>query len=392
MVPAALRKLGLLAGLTAAGSLSLNAYVPLLPEVQHYFHVSLPQVQSTVSYALIAYAVCMLLAGQLIDRLGHRAAVLMGMGAYALGALMCLLGSSIEWLVLGRVVLSAGAAIGYIGGRAICAEIYPAEQLRRALAHLMMISVMIPLFAPFIGSLLSELHGWRTMFEFLFAYGVLWSLLIWKNLPEVTAHPKYKEHVIGAASVTRREALLRASYLVPVSMYVLLYLPYIVFASLAPHLLEHYYQRSANTYAQLFPLLIVAYFVGNYLVSRWGNHLGVAWLLRCSLITVIAGFVLAFGLLWLGWRQPLAIFLPYTTLSFGHGLALPTLSIQAVDASRPHTATGWSLLGFTQQALGGVCVQLMGLTDASSPYPVLLFGAGATVLFAALYLWGWHAE
>ncbi|MGC3981528.1 MAG: MFS transporter [Steroidobacteraceae bacterium] len=392
MQPTHFKKLLPLALLTAGGPLALNAYVPLLPEVQRYFGVELSEVQATVSFALVAYALGMLATGPLTDRIGHRSSVLLGLCGYMLGNLLCLLSNELHWLIIGRVLLSAGAAITFISSRAICAEIFPAEELRRAIAQLMMISVMVPVLAPMLGSTLAAWRGWRSIFAFLTAYGVVMLWLAWRTI-KVEPHKQVAEVAQPSsdqvAQVTRGAVLLRPAYLVPISMFVLFWLPYIVFISLAPHLLEHYYQAPPSTYAKLFPLLAVTYLLGNFVVTRFGNVKGGDWLVRTAMLPVIAGFVLAYTLLWLNWRNPLAIFLPYATLGFGHGLALPTLSTHAIDASRPHTALGWGLLGFSQQVLGGVCVQLMGMSDVSSPYPVLLFGTGATLLFALLYWRGW---
>lgn len=392
MPPTHFRRLAPLALLTAAGPLALNAYLPLLPGVQRYFGVALSQVQATVSFALVAYALGMLLTGPLTDRIGHRRAVLLGLCGYVLGNLLCLLSNELHWLIVGRVLLSAGAAITFISSRAICAEIFPAEELRRAIAQLMMISVMVPVLAPMLGSALAAWQGWRSIFAFLTAYGVAMLWLAWRKV-RLVPHKHAAETVqLSNEHVTRSSVLLRAAYLVPISMFVLFWLPYIVFVSLAPHLLEHYYGAPPSTYAKLFPLLVITYFMGNFVVTRVGNIKGGAWLVRTAMLVVVGGFVLAYLLVWLNWRNPLAVFLPYATLGFGHGLALPTLSTNAIDASRPHTALGWGLLGFSQQTLGGLCVQLMGMSDVGSPYPVLWFGTAATVLFALLYVKGWRSQ
>jgi MFS transporter, DHA1 family, multidrug resistance protein len=389
MLPDHLRKLVPLAMLTGTGPLALNAWLPLLPDVQRTFGVTLSEVQATVSFALVAYALGMLVTGPLVDRIGHRRAVLFGLFGYLLGNLLCLFTQQMGWLIAGRVLITAGAAITFITSRSICAEIFPPEGLRRAVAQLMMIGLVVPVFAPMIGSALGLVWGWRSVFVFLFAYGLCALLMAWHKIRLPKTHAAHQQQV---EPMTRRAALLRQTYLIPISMFVLYYLPYIVFISLAPHLLENYYGRPASMYAQLFPILIVAYFIGNFVVTRVGHQKGGAWLIRHSLMIVVIGFVFAYVLQALHWQHPLALFLPYATLGIAHGLAMPTLSTYAIEASRPHTALGWGLLGFSQQVLGGICVQLMSMSDVNSPYPVLLFGTGATVLFALLYWRGWKRK
>jgi MFS family permease len=75
-----------------------------------------------------------------------------------------LLADDLDWLIAGRALLSAGAAITFITSRSICAEIFPAEQLRHAVAQLMMIALVVPVLAPMLGSV--EAGGWRSLFVF----------------------------------------------------------------------------------------------------------------------------------------------------------------------------------------------------------------------------------
>ncbi|HZC76053.1 MAG TPA: MFS transporter, partial [Gaiellaceae bacterium] len=66
-----------LGSLTAFGPLSIDMYLPGLPEMARSFHASASEAQLTLTACLIGLAVGQLLAGPLSDRLGRRPPVLL---------------------------------------------------------------------------------------------------------------------------------------------------------------------------------------------------------------------------------------------------------------------------------------------------------------------------
>jgi DHA1 family bicyclomycin/chloramphenicol resistance-like MFS transporter len=97
-------------------------------------------------------------------------------------------------------------------------------------------------------------------------------------------------------------------------------------------------------------------------------------------VAALAGFALARGGVW----HPAALFLPWTVIGFGQGLALPNLTASAVALAPRHAGTASGLLGFGQQFLGAVAVQAMAVTSTATPVPVTSFvAAAATVALAA---------
>jgi MFS transporter, DHA1 family, multidrug resistance protein len=81
-----------------------------------------------------------------------------------------------------------------------------------------------------------------------------------------------------------------------------------------------------------------------------------------------------------GLRHPLWIFVPMFFVYVGQGLFMPNMSAIAVSQAPAHAGVASSALGFLQQIIAALCVQLMGVTSTASALPVLLFGAGASLL------------
>jgi hypothetical protein len=73
-------------------------------------------------------------------------------------------------------------------------------------------------------------------------------------------------------------------------------------------------------------------------------------------------------------------------LYVGQGLFMPNMSAIAVSLAPQHAGVASSTLGFLQQILAAVCVQLMGVTPTDTALPMLAFCAAASLLQLAV-LW-----
>jgi DHA1 family bicyclomycin/chloramphenicol resistance-like MFS transporter len=74
--PDTLALTALLALLTAVGPMSVDFYLPSLPEIGRVFDASLPQVQLTLSGYLVCFAVGQIVYGPISDHIGRKPVLL----------------------------------------------------------------------------------------------------------------------------------------------------------------------------------------------------------------------------------------------------------------------------------------------------------------------------
>ncbi len=86
--------------------------VPLVPAVQRMEQASLETATWLLTGFLLAVVATAPILGRLGDMYGKRRLLLLALGAFAVGSLVCALADSIEALIAGRVVQGAGAAAG----------------------------------------------------------------------------------------------------------------------------------------------------------------------------------------------------------------------------------------------------------------------------------------
>src|SRR5437764_1343463 len=85
----------ILGALSAFGPLSIDMYLPALPSLSRDFGTGASQVQFTLSACLLGLAIGQTIAGPLSDALGRRRPLLLGVAAYALTSLLCVVAPSV---------------------------------------------------------------------------------------------------------------------------------------------------------------------------------------------------------------------------------------------------------------------------------------------------------
>jgi MFS transporter, DHA1 family, multidrug resistance protein len=365
----------LLAACTSLGPLSLNLYLPSITAVQQHFTASLAQVQTTVSLALFAFGVGLVLLGPLTDRVGRRPCLLLGLLLFVCGSVLAAFAVVLEVLAAARVLQSVGCALAFISARSIVADVSPREELSRSVAQMTMIMLVVQMVSPLLGNLIMVAGGWRAI-QFAsaaLAMGLLLSAAIWQpETVSVAARAAARNSWRNLVAPTLM-VLVRPGFIVLLVQVGLLYSAYPAFVSIAPHLMVEAFGRPQTEFAYYFALLPVGYFAGNAFVLKFGSRYGEHRLVALGALLATLACVVSMALLLSGLHHPLSLFIPAgALLNFGLGLALPTVSARAVSQSAPHVGSGWGLVGCAQQVLAAMAVQVLSLFTVSSPYPVLL--------------------
>lgn len=364
----------LLAASTAAGPLALNIHLAALPLIQRDLDTDVAGVQSTVSLALLGFGAGLLGLGSLSDRFGRRRCLLAGLATFAIGSLIATLAPTLFWLNLGRFVLSAGAALAFISGRSVVADRSPRESLPRSIAQVTVINVIAQSVAPLLGNLLIALGGWRLTQGVGILLGVAIGLAVYLRQPE-TMPRAARARMRGARwnPGAPLKALLSQSPFRTVMLQVgLLYCAYPAFVASAPHLMVEAFMRPATQFAWYFAFLPAGYLLGNLYVLRFAATRERSALIRQGIAIALFSCLASAVLLAVGVWHPLALFVPAgLLLNVGLGLALPAVSARAVLGAGENVGSAWALVGFSQQALGAMAVQVLGHVPGHSPFPVL---------------------
>src|SRR5579883_650757 len=174
----------ILGSLSAFGPLSIDMYLPSLPSLSRDLNASASAAQLTLSACLLGLALGQVIAGPLSDTLGRRRPLLVGLVAYVLASLLCVVVPSISLLIGLRLVQGMAGAAGIVIARAIVRDKYSGIAAARFFSILMLVSGIAPIAAPVIGGLVLKITSWRGVFIILAILVTLMLLAVIAGLGE----------------------------------------------------------------------------------------------------------------------------------------------------------------------------------------------------------------
>ena len=199
--PGTLSLTTLLAMLTALGPLSMDMYLPSLPDIARVLEAPTARVQLTISSYLIGFAVGQLMYGPLSDRHGRRPVLFAALGLYVTGTLICAATQSIDTLIAARFLQAVGGAGSIVLARAMVRDLYSGVRAARELSLMGSISAFAPIVAPMIGGVLQTAFGWRASFIVMGAAAAIAIFVAHRLLPETL--PQRGGEPISLSSMVR---------------------------------------------------------------------------------------------------------------------------------------------------------------------------------------------
>lgn len=349
--------LAILVALVSLGQLTFNIYLPSIPNIAETFQVPNVQIQYTITFYLIAFAIGQLFTGMLSDRFGRKPVLLVGLSIYAASSLFCFFSSSLMMLIIGRIFQALGGCTGFVIARAIVRDLAGQNSAASMLGYVTMAMVVAPTIAPTIGGYLTGAFGWQTIFIFLLAFCLLTLLAVKLKLPETNTARTKSLHI--KEQMGNYGQLLRS---VPFLGYALTASfasgTFFAFASGSPHILINTLGLSPAEYGAYFAFGPAGFMVGNFISGRLSVKYGTDRLIDIGNFIAIAGAILALSMVFAGYFSPLSVCAPFFMVTLSNGLVV-TNSIAGVISVNPKLAgTAAGLAGFMQMTVAAIIVSL----------------------------------
>lgn len=359
--------------LIAFAPLSIDMYLPGLPDMARDFGVSPAAAQSSLAAYLIGMALGQSLYGPLADRFGRKPPLYFGLALYTVASLGCVIASDMTSLVIWRLVQALGGCATVVIPMAMVVDRFDQAGTARALSRLMLVMGVAPIAAPVLGSFVVAQWGWRAIFVLLavagFAALMAACLLLQESLPAA----RRTRASVGESLRDYGRLMMQRDFMgfaltggfVGAGLFSYIAGSSFIFIDL--------YQLSAQQYGAVFGAnalgLIAASQVNHALLSRWTAQ----QVLRIALPTLAALGVLTWALpQWAATRGLLpgsgaAALLVLLVPLFGYlvmfGCISPNTSAAAMAARRGGGGSASALLGTLQFALGALSGVVVGLLD-----------------------------
>lgn len=153
-----------------------------LPAIQKEFNADAVQLSWIATALLLAVAVTLVPAGRFADIHGRKKIFTWGLFLYTLASLVAAFSNSVEMLIFCRVFQGIGSAMFLTTGMAIITSIFPPQKRGKAIG-IYVSAVYIGLsMGPFVGGILTQNIGWRSLFIVVVPLGALSILITLKYL------------------------------------------------------------------------------------------------------------------------------------------------------------------------------------------------------------------
>lgn len=162
---------------------AIDAYIPAIPSMAQTFGVDVVTMNQTISFFLIGYGIGQFMGGPLSDQLGRKVIGVSGVVLFLGMTLAILLTKEIGPLRWYRFFQAIGGGCSSVIGLASIRDAYAPHEAGRRFAVVMMIMLVMPIIAPFLGSLLLD-FGWQSIFLALFTFVALTGLVYGFGIPE----------------------------------------------------------------------------------------------------------------------------------------------------------------------------------------------------------------
>lgn len=172
--------LGALALAVLAGASSMRILDPLLPAISHDLGQSVGTTSLAVTFYAMSYGACQLFYGPLGDRLGPYRIICWATISSAGAALLCMLASSLTWLVVCRLL--AGGIAAAVGPLALTfvGHMTSAEQRPVIFARMSSASLLGTVVGQMSSGFISEFLDWRMSFVLIAVlFGGAGAVLCW---------------------------------------------------------------------------------------------------------------------------------------------------------------------------------------------------------------------
>ncbi|HAT33755.1 MAG TPA: Bcr/CflA family drug resistance efflux transporter [Janthinobacterium sp.] len=365
----------ILAGLTMVGPLAIDTYLPSFPAIGLAFDASPMLIQQTLSVFLFTFAFMMLFYGTLSDSFGRRPVILVSLALYVLASVGAAAAPSLGWLLACRVLQGLAAGAGSVIGRAIVQDRFSGAEAQKILSHVMMVFGLAPAIAPVLGGWLQVTLGWRAIFCFLAAFGLLMMVVVQRALPE--SLPRAQRHPFHLFAIARNywRVLCHRQFLLLSVAVGASFGGFALYIGSAAYFVINILHLPETAFAWLFIPLISGMVVGSALSAKFAHRYtqrqliwsGYALMALAAAANVVYNACFAAAVPW--------AVLPLFLYSFALSIAMPPLSLMGLNHFPNNSGLASSMQSFIQMLLfalvSGVVAPLLFDSALKLAYGVL---------------------
>ena len=359
--------------LQAMAPVSIDLYLPAMPQLEEVFHASASAVESTMVLYLAGFALGQLLYGPITDRFGRKPPLYYSLGLFTVSSLACAFVPSIGWMSVLRLFQALGACGGSVISRAMVRDMFPPSEMRRVFSMLVLVLGVSPILSPMLGSYLLLWFGWTSAFYAQTIIGTLCFIGMHFRLRESLAHESrrplhlssilssygrlIKDHTfMGATAVCGFSSAGAFAYIASASF---------VFIKQYGVAIEHF--------GWLFGSVALGMVVASQINGRMPHRIPLWRVLRVANLVQLAAAVLLLFAVMTGFGGLPVVFFSIFVYIAGQGFVFPNGSTIAMMRHADMAGTASALLGTNQFLIAAFGTAFLGsLANPAVPMALVI--------------------
>lgn len=377
----------ILGSLTAIGALSIDMFLPGLPDIRHDFQTTTSNAQLTLSMFMIGLAFGNLFAGPISDSTGRRKPLIIAMIIFTLASLGIVFVHNIWLMVALRFLQGVKGGAAAVISRAIASDMYSGNELTKFMALLMLVNGIAPVVAPTIGGIILNYSVWRMVFVILTIFGfvmVIGSLL---KVPESLTVTN-RESSSGLKTMFKNFKILLKTprFVLPMLIQGMTFVLLFTYISASPFIIQKIYGMTAIQFSWMFAGIGITLIISSQLTGYLVDFIDSQKLMRGMTMIQIIGVILVTIVLlnhWNFWILAIGFIILIAPVT---GVATLGFTI-AMDESSSGRGSSSSLLGLVQFLFGGVASPLVGVKGEDNPIPYIIIIIATAVILIILQIY-----
>lgn len=360
--------------LTALSVLSLNMFLPSLPNMAVSFATDYETISLTVAGYLAITTVMLLVAGPVSDRFGRRPVLLGALAIFVVASIGCVLAVEIGSFLLFRT--GQGVVIsGWVLSLAVVRDTRPEREAASLIGYIIMAMAIAPMIGPLIGGVLDENFSWRASFVLMAALGVVLLVICLFDFGETNMEPSatFRAQFLSYRELVRSKRFWGYSVSMASSNSM-----FYAFLTGAPLVAAGFLALGTAEIGFFMGTISAGFMLGSFLAGRYSSRFALTTMIIAGRVIACIGLALGAALVLMGWINVWSIFGATIFAGFGNGLTIPGSSAGAMSVRPKLAGSAAGLAGALAIGSGAIAT---GITAAA-----LTPENGAFMLLAIMFL------
>lgn len=375
----------ILGTISATGPLSIDLYLPALPEMTRDLQTHASLIQLSLSACLLGLAIGQLISGPLSDKYGRKGPLIVGFLSFGMVSLLIASSHSVYLLIGLRFIQGLAGASGQVLSRAIASDLFSGPLLTKFYSMLSAVNGIFPVISPIIGGYIIKYVEWQGVFILLALIGLIVSIAIWMGIKETLP---FASRISGSPinSIIEMFSLLKNTKFVKLVIASgLVYGGLFSYISASSFVFQNYFHMNVANFGFLYAMNGIGIAIGSAIPGLLATRISESHQIRFVLGST---FMTALALIssWFLLNNLLTVTILVLLMVFQFGMLFTLTTSVIMNLSLKNSGGISALLGLSQNAIGGIMSPIVGVMGSQTYLPMAISIAGCIGLSLILFL------